>query len=208
MRPIVSLILIALVAVTSSAFAADLGRIETLSEVYRSGGDVAPLWNSLTAAERQDALEKARFDALHEKNGGLWSELQTLNALRAPGNLNTNNMLRIPLRKGVLELKALFKKMRGEITVCTPTRFEATLDTYRMVVIPHPTDPKKVLSSFSGNDPQVPQQPIGAVITSNGTTAKIFGEDGTTVEVTHTGNGTYKFVSNKLPVTVSARYID
>lgn len=208
MRPIVSLILAVFVAFASSAFAADLDRVAELSAAFRSGGDVGPLWDSLTAPERETALEKARFEALHEKRSGLLSELQTLNAVRAPGSLTSDNMLRIPLRKGVLELKALFKKMRGEITVCAPTRFEATLDTYRMVVVPHPTDPKKVLSSFSGNDPQVPQQPIGAVITSNGTTAKIFGEDGTTVEVTHTGNGTYKFVSNKLPVTVSARYID
>ncbi|HNV73003.1 MAG TPA: hypothetical protein PKO06_25060, partial [Candidatus Ozemobacteraceae bacterium] len=102
----------------------------------------------------------------------------------------------------------LFKKMRGAIIVCAPTRFEATLDTYRMVVVPHPTNPKKVLSSFSGDDPQVPQQPIGAVITTNGTTAKIIGDDGTTVEVTYNGGVSYTFVSNKLPVKVSAKYVD
>lgn len=210
MRKILMVVLVAFFAgcvCTAQAAGAET-RVADLETAFASGQDLSALWQNLSPAERETALERARFDALHDGAADYLSQIQMLNQTRTPGALNSNNMLGIPLRVGTLELKALFKKMRGAIVVCTPTRFEATLDTYRMVVIPHPTDPKKVLSSFSGNDPQVPQQPIGAVITTNGTSAKIVGDDGTIVEVTHTGNGTYKFNSNKLPISVSAKYID
>ena len=209
-RKILTVALVAFLAGCGSlAMASETeNRVADLETAFASGQDLTSLWQNLDPAEREAALERARFDALHDGAADYLSQIQMLKQTRAPGALNSNNMLGIPLRVGTLELKALFKKMRGAIVVCTPTRFEATLDTYRMVVVPHPTDPKKVLSSFSGNDPQVPQQPIGAVITTNGTSAKIAGDDGTIVEVTHTGNGSYKFHSNKLPVSVFAKYID
>ncbi|NLI78940.1 MAG: hypothetical protein GX442_21175 [Candidatus Riflebacteria bacterium] len=160
---------------------------------------------------RQRLAVRLRFSAMHQPAAGLRAPLEALGtaartgAIRG-GPLTTANMLKIPLRTGRLEVTWLFKKYRGEILVCTPQQFSAVLDQYSIDVVPDPAHPGKVLAKLMG-DPQAPASPVRATITSDGTTAQIVAEDGTTVTVVHVGKGVYKFSSSKLPVTLTGRFI-
>lgn len=49
---------------------------------------------------------------------------------------------------------------------------------------------------------------MGGIIASGGKAATIKADDGSYVNVEYTGNGTYKFSSNRLPVTVNTKYVD
>ncbi|MFZ2957111.1 MAG: hypothetical protein WA705_09495 [Candidatus Ozemobacteraceae bacterium] len=158
-------------------------------------------------------LKKRLIDRLsYEVNlEGRTDLTESLSALRAPAAtpiLSSENILRIPLRVGNLELSAMFIKKRGSIVRCDKTRFTATLDSITVDVVPDPKNSGKIIATFTGDNPQLPKNPVPGTVRSDGTHASINGEDGTTVEVTYKGNGTYKFTSNKIPVSVSAKYID
>lgn len=167
---------------------------------------------------RQRLAVRLRFAMVHQPSLDLATPLEALEGGRTsgsqvrptqprPGPLTTANLLKIPLRCGRLEVTWLFKKYRGEILICTPTHFAAVLDQYSIDVVPDPANPGKVLAKLLG-DPQAPADPVPAAIKSDGTTAQILADDGTTVTVVHTGHGVYKFSSSQLPVTLTARYID
>jgi len=128
--------------------------------------------------------------------------------IRAP--LNSENMLGIPLRQGKLALSFLFFKKEGAIVRCDRDRFQATFDTMTLDVV-DPKIPGRVLATFGGATPgniQFPKAPVGGKIVTDGTTASIVCEDGSIIEISHKGNGTYKVSSNKLPVAINASYAD
>lgn len=202
-----SKIIIALALVLSFATMAFAAGPELFFDPNADPSVLAERSAALTQAERETLCDQIRFEMLHEGRSDLGSRLELLQAVKAAPALSRDNLLGIPLRVGTLELKALFTKKRGAILRCDKQGFIATLDTYRIETVPDPKKPGRVMASFSG-DPQVPAQPIGAVIKTQGDTASILGDDGSTVEVTYKADGTYSFKTNKLPVTVSARYID
>lgn len=165
-------------------------------------------WSNLSTAEQEEVLANIKFEMLHERNDSLQQTLDELKSFRAVRTeLSTNNMLKIPMRTGKLEVSALFKKARGEILVCTPTKIEAVLDTYRLVATADPQNPGKVLASFAGNDPNIPAEPVTGTIKSDGTTARITaGADW--IELTWSGKNSYTCRTNKVPVKITARFID
>lgn len=165
-------------------------------------------WLSLSAADQELVIENLRFEMLHERKAELQGKIDELTSYRAvKAQLTTDNLLKIPLRAGKLEVKALFKKARGEIRVCSKTKIEAVLDTYKLVVVVDPASPNKILASFAGDDPNLPAQPVAGTMVSNGKTARITaGADW--VELTYEGNNSYTCRTNKVPVKISARFID
>ncbi|MEW6710275.1 MAG: hypothetical protein AB1403_10675 [Candidatus Riflebacteria bacterium] len=165
-------------------------------------------WLALSAADQEKVIENLRFEMLHERKADLQSKIDELTSYRAARvALTADNLLKIPLRAGKLEVKALFKKAKGEIRVCTKTRIEAVLDTYRLVAVVDPAKPDKILASFAGDDPNLPAQPVAGTVVSNGKTARITaGADW--VELTYEGNNSYSCRTNKVPVKISAKFID
>ncbi|HAE38043.1 MAG TPA: hypothetical protein DCG57_05310 [Candidatus Riflebacteria bacterium] len=165
-------------------------------------------WNRLTTSEQEILLENLRFEMLHERKPDLQNTINELQSLRTERvALNSNNILKIPLRTGKLEVKALFKKARGEIICCTSEKVEAVLDTYRVTAVVDPNNPGKVLASFAGNDPNIPSAPISGSVKSDGKTARITaGADW--IELTYTGNNSYSCRTNKVPVKITATFID
>lgn len=165
-------------------------------------------WNNLSTVEQEKVLENIRFEMLHERNESLQNTLDQLKSYKAVrATLSSDNMLKIPLKTGKLELKAMFQKAKGEITVCRPDRIEAVLDSYRLVAFLDPKDPTKVLASVTGNDPSLPAAPVSGSIKSDGTTAKVTaGADW--IEFTYTGNNSYVCRTNKVPVKISGKFVD
>jgi len=165
-------------------------------------------WNRLTTSEQEKILENLRFDMLHERNLAIQNTIKELHSLRAVRTeLNSNNILRIPLRTGKLEVKALFKKARGEIIYCNGEKLEAVLDTYRLIAIVDPNNPSKVLASFAGDNPNIPSEPISGSVKSDGKTARItVGADW--IELTYVGKNSYSCRTNKVPVKITAKFID
>ncbi|MFZ5953251.1 MAG: hypothetical protein ACOYXC_21280 [Candidatus Rifleibacteriota bacterium] len=165
-------------------------------------------WLELSAADQEKVIENLRFEMLHERKADLQNKIDELTSYRAVRTpLTSDNLLKIPLRAGKLEVKALFKKAKGEIRVCNKTRIEAVLDTYRLVAVVDPAKPDKILASFAGDDPNLPAQPVAGTVVSNGKTARITaGADW--VELTYEGNNSYSCRTNKVPVKISAKFID
>lgn len=166
-------------------------------------------WSNLTAIEQQKVIENLKFDMLHERNDELQKNIDELISFNRSNRaqLTTANLLKIPLRTGKLEVKAFFKKAKGEIRVCTPTRIEAVLDTYRLVATADPANPGKVFATLTGDDPNIPAEPVVGTITTNGKTAKITaGSDW--IELTYEGKNSYTCRTNKVPVKISAKFID
>lgn len=161
---------------------------------------------------RKHLMERMRFGILQENREDLQPVLFDIQkTLATRPQLSTENMLNIPLRQGKLQLSFLFVKKSGSIIRCDKERFQATLDSATVDVIPDPKSPGKVIATFSGDDPTgnpLPKQPMGGIIASDGKIATIKADDGSYIKVEYTGNGTYKFSSNRLPVTVNAKYVD
>ncbi len=111
------------------------------------------------------------------------------------------------MRTGKLEISAMFQKVTGEITVCSDTRIEGVLDNYSMVATVDPADPTKVLASFGGNHPKIPTEPVTGSIESDGKTARITAGDNW-FELTWSENNTYTCQTSKIPIKITARYID
>lgn len=160
---------------------------------------------------REKLLDKMRFAIVQENRQDLKPVMDGLvKAAPAKPQLSTDNMLKIPMRPGKLEISAMFIKKYGTIIQSDRSRFQATLDTINVDVVPDVNKPGRVLASFSGTTAsgQLPQAPIGGSITSDGTTATISTDDGRWIKIVVQSNGNYKISSDKLPVTATAKYCD
>ncbi len=165
-------------------------------------------WVKLSISEQEKVLENLRFEMLHERNNNIQSVIDQLQSIRSVRTeLSSNNLLGIPLKAGNLELKALFKKARGQILVCTAQKIEAVLDSYKLVAQIDPSNPAKVIATITDDDPQTPAEPVTAKIATSGKTARVTaGADW--IEFTYEGNGSYTCRTNKVPVKITARFID
>ncbi len=174
--------------------------------------DVAMISKQLHPVLRSNLEKTLRFQMLQEKRPELGVYLDRLG--RPVGDrtpLSSDNMLKIPMRTGKLEISFMFVKKYGTIFRCDRERFQATLDTVTIDVVPDPNQAGRVIAKFGGTDPNgqpLPAEPIGGVIKSDGKTAEILGDDGTWAKVAFQGGEKFKISSNKLPVTVNAKYID
>ena len=176
---------------------------------FPSAGFDEAVWRSLSISDRQEAMAKVRFDLLQERRPELKNTLDAMRAFRDTRiPLSSDNMLKIPLRPGRLEVSAMFKKAEGEIVQCDMQKFVGVFDVYRMEVVPDPVRPGQVLARISGgNNPNVPTTPVPAQISTDGRTAKItVGADW--LSITSDGGESYKIKTNRVPVTIKAKYID
>jgi hypothetical protein len=169
---------------------------------------LAARWAVLSPLSQQLVEDRLRFEILHEGRADLQPLFERLQNIPAPrSTLSKNNLLKIPLRTGILEVRALLKKARGVVHECSMHRLHMTLDTYRIEVVPHPTVVGKAILTFSDGTPNSVEKHEG-VVKSDGTTANILGDDGTTIQIQYQPNGEYRIKTNKIAVTITAKFID
>ncbi|MBF0407692.1 MAG: hypothetical protein HQM10_10080 [Candidatus Riflebacteria bacterium] len=102
-------------------------------------------------------------------------------------------------------------KKYGSIIRTDREKFLLTLDTMTVDISPDPTQPGCVIVINTGKAPDgspLPPDPMTGKISVAGTTPSIKTDDGSWTKMEYRKDGTYKFTSSKMPVTVVAKYID